>query len=56
MSATGSHLLSSIARDLHYSLRTLRKTPAFAAGVIITVALTVCWSAPKWRSRWSCSP
>src|SRR5882724_3535764 len=32
---------SSIVRDVRYSLRALRKTPAFTAGAVVTVALTV---------------
>jgi putative ABC transport system permease protein len=35
------HLLSSLVRDVRYSLRALRKTPAFTAGALTTVALTV---------------
>jgi len=34
-------LLSNVGRDVRYSLRTLRKTPAFTLGAIVTVALTV---------------
>ncbi len=34
-------LLSSLFRDVRYSLRALRKTPAFTAGAVITVAITV---------------
>ena len=30
-----------MGRDIHYSLRALRKTPAFALGAVVTVALTV---------------
>src|SRR6186997_1287553 len=33
--------MSSLMRDLRYSLRALRKTPAFTAGAILTVALTI---------------
>src|SRR5882672_3559252 len=32
---------SSLVRDVRYSLRALRKTPAFTAGAVVTVALTV---------------
>src|SRR5882672_224996 len=32
---------SSLVRDVRYGLRALRKTPAFTAGAIVTVALTV---------------
>src|SRR5882724_10275789 len=35
------NLMSSLFRDVHYSLRTLRKTPAFTLGAVVTVALTV---------------
>src|SRR5437868_11571612 len=31
----------TLFRDLRYSLRALRKTPAFTAGAIVTVAVTV---------------
>ena len=34
-------LLSSLVRDVRYSLRALRKTPAFTAGTVVTVALAV---------------
>ena len=34
-------VLSSLGRDIRYSLRALRKTPAFTAGAIVTVALSV---------------
>jgi predicted permease len=34
-------LFSSLVRDVRYSLRALRKTPAFTAGAVVTVALTV---------------
>jgi predicted permease len=34
-------LLSSLFRDVRYSLRALRKTPAFTVGAVATVALTV---------------
>src|SRR3954470_10369578 len=34
-------LLSKFFRDVRYSLRALRKTPAFTAGAVVTVALTV---------------
>jgi putative ABC transport system permease protein len=34
-------IMSSLSRDVRYSLRALRKTPAFTAGAILTVALTV---------------
>jgi putative ABC transport system permease protein len=33
--------LADIGRDVRYSLRTLRKTPAFTLGAAVTVALTV---------------
>jgi putative ABC transport system permease protein len=33
--------LSSLLRDVRFGLRTLRRTPAFAAGALLTVALTV---------------
>jgi putative ABC transport system permease protein len=32
---------SSLFRDVRYSLRALRKTPAFTSGAVVTVALTV---------------
>jgi predicted permease len=35
------NLLSSLGRDVRYSLRALRKTPAFTAGAVVTVAMTV---------------
>ena len=35
------NFLSSLVRDVRYSLRTLRKTPAFTAGAVITIAMTV---------------
>src|SRR5262245_47938729 len=35
------NFLSSLLRDVRYSLRTLRKTPAFTAGAVITIAMTV---------------
>jgi hypothetical protein len=34
-------VLSGLGRDVRYSLRALRKTPAFAGGAVATVALTV---------------
>ena len=34
-------VLSSLGRDIRYSLRALRQTPAFTAGAIVTVALSV---------------
>jgi putative ABC transport system permease protein len=34
-------MLQSVLRDARYTLRALRKTPAFTAGAIVTVALTV---------------
>ena len=34
-------LASSLIRDVRYSLRALRKTPAFTVGAVVTVALTV---------------
>ena len=34
-------LLSNLTRDVRYSLRALRRTPAFTAGAVVTVALTV---------------
>ena len=33
--------MSNLLRDMHLGLRALRKTPAFTAGAVITVALTV---------------
>src|SRR6266852_6143710 len=33
--------MSSLYRDVRYSLRALRKTPAFTVGAVVTVALTV---------------
>ncbi len=33
--------MSNLLRDIHLGLRALRKTPAFTAGAVITVALTV---------------
>jgi predicted permease len=33
--------LSTLFRDVRYSLRALRKTPAFTVGAVVTVALTV---------------
>src|SRR5262245_50649732 len=36
-----SHLLASLVRDVRYGCRALRKTPAFTAGAVVTVALTV---------------
>ena len=36
-----TQLFQSLARDVRYSLRALRKTPAFSLGAIVTVALTV---------------
>src|SRR5258705_10165925 len=35
------NLLSGLVRDVRYGLRTLRKTPAFTLGAVVTVALTV---------------
>jgi len=35
------NLVSSLFRDVRYSLRALRKTPAFTVGAVVTVALTV---------------
>ncbi len=35
------NLFASLVRDVRYSLRALRKTPAFTAGAVVTVALTV---------------
>jgi putative ABC transport system permease protein len=35
------NLLSSLYRDVRFSLRALRKTPAFTFGAVVTVALTV---------------
>ncbi len=35
------NLFSSLVRDVRYSLRALRKTPAFSLGAVFTVALTV---------------
>jgi putative ABC transport system permease protein len=35
------NLLSSLSRDVRYSLRALRKTPAFTLGAIATVVLSV---------------
>jgi len=37
----GLPVLDALARDLRFAVRALRKTPAFTAGAIITVALTV---------------
>jgi putative ABC transport system permease protein len=34
-------VLSGLGRDVRYSLRALRKTPAFTGGAVVTVALTV---------------
>jgi putative ABC transport system permease protein len=34
-------LFSSLVRDVRYSLRALRKTPAFTLGAVVTVAVTV---------------
>lgn len=34
-------LIPALLRDLRYSLRALRKTPAFALGVLLTIALVV---------------
>ena len=36
-----ANLLSHFCRDVRYSVRALRKTPAFTAGALTTVALTV---------------
>src|SRR5215831_12235916 len=36
-----SLLLSNLVGDVHYSLRALRKTPAFTSAAVATVALTV---------------
>src|SRR4051812_9175908 len=33
--------LEPIARDIRYALRTLRREPAFAAGVVLTFALAI---------------
>ena len=33
--------LSTLVRDVRYSLRSLRKTPAFTLGAVVTVAVTV---------------
>src|SRR5262245_49583480 len=35
------NVLSNLVRDARYSLRALRKTPAFTLGAIVTIALTV---------------
>src|SRR5713226_6603757 len=35
------NLFASLVRDVRYSLRALRKTPAFTLGAVVTVALTV---------------
>ena len=35
------NLLSNLLHHVHYSLRALRKTPAFTLGAVVTVALTV---------------
>jgi putative ABC transport system permease protein len=35
------NVLPCLLRDVRYSLRALRKTPAFTAGAVVTVALTV---------------
>ena len=33
--------MTGLIRDVRYSLRVLRKTPAFTLGAVVTVALTV---------------
>ena len=35
------NVLSSVFRDVRYSVRTLRATPAFTAGAVLTIALTI---------------
>src|SRR5262245_41078453 len=35
------NVLSSLVRDVRYSMRTLRATPAFTAGAVLTIALTI---------------
>jgi putative ABC transport system permease protein len=35
------NLFSGLVRDVRYSLRALRKTPAFTSGAVVTVALAV---------------
>src|SRR4030095_9733393 len=38
---TMMNVLSSVFRDVRYSVRTLRATPAFTAGAVLTIALTI---------------
>src|SRR6476661_7309401 len=39
--ARGTHLLETLWQDIHYSARILRKSPAFALTVILTLALGI---------------
>jgi predicted permease len=45
MRGLSPHVLDNLARDLRYALRSLRREPAFVAGVVLTFALAIGMNA-----------